>query len=71
MGIDRSDPDAPNPIYDEAREHLYERSVVQAVEESGSDVLELPAAPEWRTLRGGRRCRVHRAPGGPTGGRRW
>ena len=31
LGIDRSDPDAPNPIYDEAREHLYERTVLQAL----------------------------------------
>jgi trigger factor len=53
LGVDRSDPAAPNPIHDEAREHLYERSVVQAVEESGRDVLELPAAPEWTTFEEG------------------
>ncbi len=47
MGIDRSDPSAPDPIYDDAREHLYQRSVVDAVRQEGVDVLELPAAPEW------------------------
>jgi trigger factor len=47
MGIDRSDPDSPNPIYDEAREHLYERTVLQVLEEAQRDVLELPREPEW------------------------
>jgi trigger factor len=53
LGIDRSDPDAPNPIHDEAREHLYERSVIRVVAESGRDVLELPAAPEWTSFQEG------------------
>jgi trigger factor len=53
LGVDRSDPAAPNPIHDEAREHLYERSVLGAVQESGRDVLELPAAPEWTTFEEG------------------
>src|SRR4029077_17828073 len=47
MGIDRSDPALPDPIYDDAREHLYQRSVVDAVRQEGLDVLELPSAPEW------------------------
>jgi trigger factor len=46
-GVDRSNPDAPDPVYDEAREHLYQRTVIQAVTESGKDVLELPREPEW------------------------
>ena len=46
-GIDRSDPDVPDPVYDEAREHLYQRTVVNAVVESGKDVLEIPREPEW------------------------
>jgi trigger factor len=46
-GIDRSDPEAPDPVYDEAREHLYQRTVISAVAESGRDVLELPREPEW------------------------
>lgn len=50
MGIDRSDPESPNPIHDEAREHLYERSVVAAIRESGRDVLEIPAEPEWTSF---------------------
>ena len=48
LGIDRSDPDAPDPVYDEAREHLYQRTVIAAVSESGKDVLELPREPEWK-----------------------
>ncbi len=47
MGIDRSDAGAADPIFDDAREHLYQRSVVDAVRQEGIDVLELPAAPEW------------------------
>jgi trigger factor len=47
LGIDRSDPEAPDPVYDEAREHLYQRTVVKAVADSGRDVLELPREPEW------------------------
>jgi trigger factor len=46
-GIDRSDPENPDPVYDEAREHLYQRTVIKAVTESGKDVLELPREPEW------------------------
>ncbi len=47
LGVDRTDPDAPDPVYDEAREHLYQRTVITAVTESGRDVLELPREPEW------------------------
>ena len=46
-GIDRSDPEAPDPVYDEAREHLYQRTVINAIVESGKDVLEIPREPEW------------------------
>ena len=53
MGIDRSDPAVPDPIYDDAREHLYQRSVVDAVRQEGLDVLELPSAPEWITFEEG------------------
>ena len=53
MGIDRSDPELPDPIYDDAREHLYQRSVVDAVRQEGVDVLELPAAPEWLSFEEG------------------
>ena len=45
----------PDPIYDDAREHLYQRSVVEAVRQEGVDVLELPAAPEWLAFRRDRR----------------
>ncbi len=53
LGIDRSDPDAPDPVYDEAREHLYQRTVIQAVADSGKDVLELPREPEWTKFQEG------------------
>jgi trigger factor len=52
-GVDRSDPAAPDPVYDEAREHLYQRTVIQAVTESGKDVLELPREPEWMSFEEG------------------
>jgi trigger factor len=53
MGVDRSDPEAPDPIYDEAREHLYQRTVVAALRESDYDVLQIPAEPEWTSFEEG------------------
>lgn len=53
LGVDRSDPEAPNPIYDEAREHLYERTVIAALQETDKDVLELPGEPEWTSFQEG------------------
>ena len=50
LGIDRSDPDNPDPVYDEAREHLYERTVIKALTEAGADVLEIPSQPEWTSF---------------------
>jgi trigger factor len=48
MGINRADPTVPDPIYEDAREHLYERTVIEALrQESELDVLELPRTPEW------------------------
>lgn len=48
LGIDRSDPARPDPIYDDARDHLYRRSVIEAIREKADlDILELPSAPEW------------------------
>ena len=46
LGIRRDDPDADNQIYDDAKEHLFEHSVIEAVRESDLDVLSIPA-PEW------------------------
>lgn len=48
LGIDRSDPDAADPIYEDARDHLYRRSVVDAAKQSELVPVELPAAPEWQ-----------------------
>ncbi len=46
LGIRRDDPEADNQIYDDAKEHLFEHSVIEAVRESDLDVLSIPA-PEW------------------------
>ena len=42
LGVRRDDPDAENPIYDDAKEHLFERSVLDAVREKDLDVLQIP-----------------------------
>ncbi len=53
LGIRREDPTAPDPIYDEAREHLFQATVVDALEPRRDlDVLEIPA-PEWLRFREG------------------
>jgi trigger factor len=49
LGVRRDDPETPNPIYDDAREHLFEQSVIQAVEQESLDVLSIPE-PEWLTF---------------------
>jgi trigger factor len=46
LGIRRDDPTAPNSIYDDAKEHLFEHSVIEAVREKELDVLSIPE-PEW------------------------
>jgi trigger factor len=46
LGIRRDDPNAPNPLYDDAKEHLFESSVLEAVREQELDVLSIPE-PEW------------------------
>ncbi|MGI8702936.1 MAG: trigger factor [Candidatus Limnocylindrales bacterium] len=45
LGVSR-EPGGPNPIYDDAKEHLFEGTVVQAIQEADADVLSIPA-PEW------------------------
>lgn len=49
LGIRRDDPDAPDPIYEDAKEHLFEASVIEALRESELDVLAIPA-PEWTSF---------------------
>jgi trigger factor len=46
LGIRRDDPAADNPIYDDAKDHLFEHSVLEALRDSDLDVLSIPA-PEW------------------------
>ena len=49
LGIRRDDPQSPNPIYDDAKEHLFETSVLEAAREQNLDLLAVPA-PEWLTF---------------------
>ncbi|MGI8928723.1 MAG: trigger factor, partial [Candidatus Limnocylindrales bacterium] len=49
LGIRRDDPSGPNPLYDDAKEHLFEHSVIDALRESELDVISIPA-PEWLTF---------------------
>ncbi len=49
LGIRRDDPEAPDPIYDDAKEHLFEASVIEALRQSELDVLAIPA-PEWTSF---------------------
>ncbi len=46
LGVRRDDPSAPNPIHEDAKEHLFEHSVIDAVKEQNLDVLSIPE-PEW------------------------
>ena len=46
LGIRRDDPTAPNSIYEDAKEHLFEHSVLEAVRDKELDVLSIPE-PEW------------------------
>jgi trigger factor len=46
LGIRRDDPDAENPIYDDAKDHLFEHSVLDAVRDQDLDVLQIPD-PDW------------------------
>jgi trigger factor len=49
LGINREDPAAPDPLYDDAKEHLFETSVLEAAREQNLDLLAVPA-PEWLTF---------------------
>jgi trigger factor len=53
LGVRREVPGGPDPVYDEAREHLYERTVIGALEETGREVLEIPREPEWLSFEEG------------------
>lgn len=53
LGVRRDDPAAPNPIYDDAKEHLFEGSVVEALRQSEAEILPTIPEPEWVTFREG------------------
>ncbi|HEX5465777.1 MAG TPA: trigger factor [Candidatus Limnocylindrales bacterium] len=46
LGVRRDDPAAPNPIHDEAKDHLFEQTVGQALVEADVAALDIPQ-PEW------------------------
>ncbi len=46
LGVRRDDPSAANPIYEEAKEHLFEASVVEALRQTDLEILSIPK-PEW------------------------
>ncbi|MEA2623245.1 MAG: trigger factor [Chloroflexota bacterium] len=50
LGVQRGVPGGDDPIYDDAREHLYERSVIEALRDSDVDALEIPREPEWTSF---------------------
>ncbi|HUG47762.1 MAG TPA: trigger factor [Candidatus Limnocylindria bacterium] len=52
LGVRRDDPQAPNPLYDDAKEHLFEDSVLEAVRQEDLDVLSIPE-PEWLSFEEG------------------
>ena len=43
LGIRRDDPETENPIYDDAKDHLFEHSVLEALKDSDLDVLSSPS----------------------------
>lgn len=49
LGINRDDPAVPDPLYDDAKEHLFETSVLEAAREQDLDLLAVPE-PEWLTF---------------------
>lgn len=49
LGVRRDDPQAPNPLYEDAKEHLFEDTVLEAVRQEDLDVLSIPE-PEWLTF---------------------
>jgi trigger factor len=53
LGVRRDDPTAPDPVYDDAKEHLFEASLIEALRESDLDVLSI-AEPEWTSFEEGR-----------------
>lgn len=46
LGVRRDDPSLPDPVYDDAKEHLFEATVIEAVKQNDLDVLSIPE-PEW------------------------
>jgi trigger factor len=53
LGVRRGNPDGPNPIHEDAKEHLFEASVVEAVREADLDPLAIPE-PEWTAFEEGK-----------------
>lgn len=52
LGVQRADPTAPDPIYEDAKDHLFESSVLEAVRDNELDVISIPE-PEWLSFEEG------------------
>ena len=52
LGVRRDDPSVPNPLYEDAKEHLFEDTVLEAVRQEDLDVLSIPE-PEWLSFEEG------------------
>lgn len=50
LGVQRGADGGADPVYDDAREHLYERTILEALRDTDLDVLELPREPEWTSF---------------------
>ena len=46
LGVRRDEPNGRDPIYDDAKEHLFETTVAEALQQSELDALGIPS-PEW------------------------
>jgi trigger factor len=46
LGMRRGDPESSNPIHDDAKEHLFEASLVEALQDTELDALSV-SQPEW------------------------
>jgi trigger factor len=46
LGVDRDQPDGPDPIYDEAKDLLFDATLLEALRETDLDPIAIPQ-PEW------------------------
>ncbi len=46
LGVRRSEAGGPDPVYEDAKEHLFEGSVLEAIQDQKLDPMSIPA-PDW------------------------